>query len=99
MLLLAIVVRAALGVMRSDLAPCPPVGATLILTSPNLIVKLVIEFELSMLLDTLKFHAFELNLILICRELGFKKLSDQLKSLSIEFPARCGKLVAVVLVE
>ncbi len=45
MLLLAIVERAASDVTRGNLAPCP-VGVMLILTSTNLIAKLVLEFEL-----------------------------------------------------
>jgi hypothetical protein len=70
-----------------------------ILMSVNLIVKLVFEFELSALLDTLKLHAFEHTVILVRHQLGFKKLSDQFKGLGIKFPACCDELVAVVLVE
>jgi hypothetical protein len=68
--------------------PCL-VGTTLVLTSTNLIAKLVFEFELSALLDTLELHAFKHTVVLVCCELGFKKLSDQLKGLGIgiEFPA------------
>ena len=71
----------------------------LILTSTDLIGELVLEFELSTLLDMLKLHAFMHTVILVCCKLGFKKLSDQLKGLSIKLPACRDKLVAVVLVE
>ncbi len=71
----------------------------LILTSTNLIGELVLEFELSALLDTLKLHAFMRTINLVCCKLGFEKLSDWLEGLCIKFPAHRDKLVAIVLVE
>jgi hypothetical protein len=71
----------------------------LILANANLVAKLVLELELSAFLDTLKLHAFKRAIVLVCCELGFKNLSDQLKGLGIKFPASRDKLVVIVLVE
>jgi hypothetical protein len=70
-----------------------------VLASGNLVTKLILELELSAFLDTLELHAFKHTVVLVHRELGFKKLSDQFEGLGIEFPARCDDLVVVVLVE
>ncbi len=71
----------------------------LVLASANLIAKLLFELELSAFLDMLKLHAFERTIALVCRELGFEELSDQLEGLVIKFPARRDELFMVVLVE
>ncbi len=75
-LLLAIVVRAMSGVASGNLAFCL-VGTTFILMSTNLITKPVFELELSLFFNTLELHAFELTVVFVPHELGFKKLNDQ----------------------
>jgi hypothetical protein len=74
-------------------------GMMFVLASMNLAAKLVLELELSTFLDTLKLHSFEHTIVLVHRELGFKKLSGQLKGLGVKFHARCDELVAVIFVE
>jgi hypothetical protein len=95
-LLLVIIVRAALGIVWSNLA-LHPVSTTLVLACKNLIAKLVFELEVSVFLDTLEFHAFEHTNILVRGELGFEELGDRLKGLGLKFLAHCNKLVAVIL--
>jgi hypothetical protein len=97
-LLLANVVRAASGVAQGDLAFCP-LGMTFVLTSANFIVKLVLELELSLFFNALNLHTFERTIVLLCHELGFKKLSDQFEGLGIKFSAQHNKLVTVVLMK
>ena len=70
-----------------------------VLMSANLIAKLVFELELNSFFNTLELHAFERTVILVRRELGFKKLSDRFEGLSIEFSAQRNKLVTVILMK
>jgi hypothetical protein len=71
----------------------------LILACANLIVKLAFVLEVSAFLDTLKLDAFEHTVIFVRVELGFKKLSDRLEGLGLEFLARCNELVMVILMK
>jgi hypothetical protein len=64
-----------------------PVGTRLFLARANLVAKLVFELQLSVFLDMLELHAFKRAVILVCHELGFKKLSDRLESVSSFLPA------------
>jgi hypothetical protein len=70
-----------------------------VLTSANLIAKLIFELELSTFFNVLELHAFEHTVVFVRHELGFKKLSDQFEGRGIGFSAQRDKLVAVVFCE
>jgi hypothetical protein len=72
------------------------VGTTLVLACAKFITKLTFELQMSAFLDVLDIHALEHSLIFVLIELGYKKLSDRLESLGLEFLARYDEFVMVV---
>jgi hypothetical protein len=83
-LLLAIIVRAALGIMGSDLA-LRPVSMMLVLVRLNLIAKLDFDLEVRAFLDTLELHAIERTIVLFVLNWASKNSVTDSKVLVLSF--------------
>jgi hypothetical protein len=97
-LIIAIVIRAMLCITRCTLALCP-ICAAFVLMCPNLFAELVLQFEVSVLFNTLELHEFEHTINLVLFELRLKELGDAFEHLCLELLTGIDKLIMVVLVK